>query len=181
MPVRKVTCVAPTSFCLVCGVSVLTRPRLAIEEAVRHSLRCSLPQTSFIHNSWQAFVTNPVREFPSPLLRVTLPFLYEFWLKLPFQFRCWITRRISPNGRNAILPCGLALHVKGLVDGSYHFGFTSGNFLQLAFPCTKDFKANSTHFVFAMYILSASVLSSSDIVTLSIGRRVVTIVSSSAQ
>lgn len=45
---------------------------------------------------------------------------------------------------------------KGVIDGSYQFGFTPDNFLQLTFPTTPDFPADSSHFAFALYILSAT-------------------------
>ena len=80
------------------------------------------------------------------------------------QFRCWITRRISPNMAVISLKCTSSSWAcslaKGNIDGSYHFGFSPGNFLQLAFPCTKEFNndnnANSIHFAFAIYLLSTS-------------------------
>ena len=77
-----------------------------------------------------------------------------------FTGGCWITRRISPNMAVISLKCNSSSWAcslaKGNIPGSYHFGFTPGNFLQLAFPCTKDFKADSTHFAFAVYLLSTS-------------------------
>ena len=148
---------------------------LAIEEAVRHILlRCSLPQAlDFLHTQLLAgiCVANPVRDSPtysslSPLLHVTLLFLLEFYKRLPLlpQFRCWITRRISPNMAVISLKCNSSSWAcslaKGNIDGSYHFGFSPGNFLQLAFPCTKEFNndnnANSIHFAFAIYLLNTS-------------------------
>ena len=60
---------------------------------------------------------------------------------------------ISLKCNSSSWACSLA---KGNIDGSYHFGFTPGNFLQLAFPCTKDFRAKSIHFAFAIYLLSIS-------------------------
>ena len=80
------------------------------------------------------------------------------------QFRCWITRRISPNMAVISLKCTSSSWAcslaKGNIEGSYHFGFSPGNFLQLAFPCTKDFNnennANSIHFAFAIYLLTTS-------------------------
>ena len=78
----------------------------------------------------------------------------------PPQFRCWITRRISPNMAVISLKCSstpwACALAKGIMEGSYHFGFTPGNFLQLTFPSTTDFPADSSHFAFALYILSAS-------------------------
>ena len=64
---------------------------------------------------------------------------------------------ISLRCNSSSWACSLA---KGNIDGSYHFGFSPGNFLQLAFPCTKDFNndnnANSIHFAFAIYLLNTS-------------------------
>ena len=148
---------------------------LAIEEAVRHILlRCSLPQAlDFLHTQLLAgiCVANPVRDspttHPSPPLACYLTFPPQVLQEaaVPPQFRCWITRRISPNMAVISLKCNSSSSwacslAKGNIDGSYHFGFSPGNFLQLAFPCTKDFNnesnENSTHFAFAIYLLSTS-------------------------
>ena len=147
---------------------------LAIEEAVRHILlRCSLPQAlDFLHTQLLAgiCVANPVRDsptiHPSPPLACYLTFPPRVLQEAAVapQFRCWITRRISPNMAVISLKCSSSSWAcslaKGNIDGSYHFGFSPGNFLQLAFPCTKDFNndnnANSIHFAFAIYLLSTS-------------------------
>ena len=80
------------------------------------------------------------------------------------RFRCWITRRISPNMAVISLKCNSSSWAcslaKGHLGASYHFGFSPGNFLQLAFPCSNDFtndnNAHSVHFAFATYLLSTS-------------------------
>ena len=64
---------------------------------------------------------------------------------------------ISLKCNSSSWACSLA---KGHLGASYHFGFSPGNFLQLAFPCSHDFtndnNANSVHFAFAIYLLSTS-------------------------
>ena len=147
---------------------------LAIEEAVQHILlRCSLPQAlDFLHTQLLAgiCVANPVRDspttHPSPPLACYLTFPPRVLQEAAVapQFRCWITRRISPNMAVISLKCNSSSWAcslaKGNIDGSYHFGFSPGNFLQLAFPCTKEFNndnnANSIHFAFAIYLLNTS-------------------------
>ena len=131
---------------------------LAIEEAVKHTLLCcSLPQAlDFLHTQLLAgiCVSNPVRESTShpspPLACLTFPPRVLADSATPPQFRCWITRLfffkmavISLKCSSTPWACSLA---KGILEGSYHFGFIPGNFLQLAFSCTTDFPADSSHF-----------------------------------
>ena len=115
---------------------------LAIEEAVRHILlRCSLPQAlDFLHTQLLAgiCVANPVREsptiHPSPPLACYLTFPPRVLQEAPVapQFRCWITRRISPNMAVISLKCNSSSWAcslaKGNIDGSYHFGFSLATF-----------------------------------------------------
>ena len=146
----------------------------AIEEAVRHTLlRCSLPQAlDFLHTQLLAgiCVANPVRDsptiHPSPPLACYLTFPPRVLQEAAVapRFRCWITRRISPNMAVISLKCNSSSWAcslaKGHLGASYHFGFFPGNFLQLAFPCSNDFtndnNAHSVHFAFAIYLLSTS-------------------------
>ena len=124
------------------------------------------PSISFIRNFLLAFV--------SLLLSVSLPTLVPLPLwpvislslhvstgsSCPSAISLLITRRISPNMAVISLKCNSSSWAcslsKSNVDGSYHFGFTLVTFSSLPFPCTQDFKADTTHFAFASYLLSTS-------------------------
>lgn len=122
---------------------------LAIEEAVIH-----FPPQPFGFFDTQLLagisVSNPPRENPThPSLPLACYLTFPPRLSAtPPRFLCWITRRISPNMAVISFKCSstpwACSHAKGIHEGTYHFGFSPANFLQLAFPSTDDFPTRSS-------------------------------------
>ena len=111
-------------------------PRRANKDAPIHTDEPSLPTACYLH-------------FPP---RTTIH-------PEPPQFRCWVTRRVSPNMAVVCLKCNSVAWAHSYTNGTSgnpFLGFTPGNFLQLAFPTERFPCKKASHFAIALYILSTS-------------------------
>ena len=112
-------------------------PRRANKDAPIHTDEPSLPTACYLHS--------PPRTTIHPE---------------PPQFRCRVTRRVSPNMAVVCLKCNSVAWAHSYTNGisrNPFLGFTPGNFLQLAFPTGERFPCKkASHFAIALYILSTS-------------------------
>ena len=160
-----------------CELYGLTPPDIyAIEAAVRQELlRLPLPQAlDFIHSQILAIMcinaprrprgTQNIHSLdlcpPTACYLVFPERATAGALELP-QFRCWISRRVSPNMAVISLKCNSTPWACSYVDGTsgnFFVGFSPGNLVQLAFPTdSKNFQADTaSHFAIALYITSTT-------------------------
>ena len=155
----------------------LTPPDIyAIEAAVRQELlRLPLPQAlDFLHSQILAILcinaprrprgTQNIQSLdpcPPTACYLVFPARATAGAPEPPQFRCWISRRVSPNMALISLKCNSTPWACSYVDGTsgnFFVGFSPGNLVQLAFPTDSErFKDDTaSHFAIALYITSTT-------------------------